>query len=366
MAMEQSPYGVARHYKVGPWSEDHLRLLGRSCGQLGRVGNDLLIVPVVCKTEFGNEADSPIGVLRGKDGKLALGFTVLDRYLDVAVRHWGKVRYVVFVVDHAEAQPVGIRITDGTTGTAEPVDIGPKAPEAQRRGVWQFLASGIYEHMRSRGMAQSVYWGLHGDIANDPTLPKLLKEFTPAVTWFRCSHRNLPDETYTLCGTIRTGRNGLASTSRMGWKSPPGSANLWIPRNWNDAAVCYGTSEPFAYRLGVERALVAGMAGVGRFGADYWDSTWLQGFPRCPYAGLPVLSVLWPGPDGAEPSTRFEMLCEGLQEAEARIFLEQATPKLADDRLARQTTDLLNRRMYDTLFALCSAPHAKIEEYSSG
>jgi len=366
VAMEQSPYAVARHYGAEPWSKEHFRLMARSHELLARVGNDFLVVPVVSKTEFGNSGDSPIRMLRAKDGGLTLDFTLLDRYLDLALKQWGKPRCVAFVVDYSEPQPVGVRVTDEATGKDESVEIGKEAPEEQRRRIWRLLASGVHAHMKSRGLEECLRWGLHGDGVNDPSLVKLLKEFTPGVTWVRYSHNYAPDDTYTFCATVRASGNALSTTSRMGWKSRPDRINLWMPRNWNGAAVCYGTSEPFAYRLGVERALVAGMPGAARLGADYWDSTWLHDFPRCPYAGMPVLSVLWPGPEGAESSARFEMLCEGLQETEARIFLEQAVEKLDDPELSKEVTQALDQRIRDTLFALVYAPHCKIEEYSTG
>ena len=365
-ALEQSPYAVARHYGVEPWSDEHFRLLAKGYELLAKVGNDLLVVPVVCKTEFGNSTDSPLRVIRKKDGGLALDFSILDRYVALAAKHWGEPRCVAFIVDHSERQPVGIYVTDEATGRREWTEIGKEAPEERRRRVWRFLATGIHAHMTRRGLEGSLRWGLHGDGVNDPSLVKLLREFAPEVTWVRYSHRHEPDETYSFCATVRSGGNALSATSRRGWKAPPDKINLWMPRNWNGAAVCYGTSEPFAYRLGIERALVAGMPGAARIGADHWDSTWLHDFPRCPYAGMSILSVLWPGPDGAESSARFEMLCEGIQETEARIFLEQALEKLDDPKLGKEITTLLDKRIHDTIFALVYAPHCKIEEYSTG
>jgi len=76
--------------------------------------------------------------------------------------------------------------------------------------------------------------------------------------------------------------------------------------------------------------------------------------------------MLYPGRDGAESSVRYEMLREGLQATEARIFLERAVDKIADPALTREITALLDKRIHDTLFALVFAPHVKIEEYHSG
>ena len=65
--------------------------------------------------------------------------------------------------------------------------------------------------------------------------------------------------------------------------------------------------------------------------------------------GIPVLFVLWPGPAGAEPSARFEILLEGLQESEARVFLEESLDRgrLSPD-LARRVRDVLARRLDET------------------
>ena len=89
VALEQSPYGVAKHYGVEPWSEEHFRLLDGSFRQLARVGNDLLFVPCIQNTEFGNFEDTPIRWLRRRDGSLAFDYRILDRYLDLAVAEKG-------------------------------------------------------------------------------------------------------------------------------------------------------------------------------------------------------------------------------------------------------------------------------------
>lgn len=71
-----------------------------------------------------------------------------------------------------------------------------------------------------------------------------------------------------------------------------------------------------------------------------WDAIW---------GGMAAL--LAPGPDGALSTVRFEVLRLGIQEAEARIFIEQA---LADDaartkmgpELAKVCEDLLDERLH--------------------
>jgi len=76
--------------------------------------------------------------------------------------------------------------------------------------------------------------------------------------------------------------------------------------------------------------------------------------------GVPNLFLLWPGPDGPETGTRFEILREGLQEAETRVFLEQALEKLTGEThqgLTARVGGVLKSRLTETLKDLPNATH---------
>jgi hypothetical protein len=80
-----------------------------------------------------------------------------------------------------------------------------------------------------------------------------------------------------------------------------------------------------------------------------------------------VLFVLWPGREGAEPSTRFEALLEGIQETEARIFLEQALERGGlSGELARRVWTLLRARLDATSFFLGNSVIHSMEAYDQG
>ncbi|KKL10674.1 hypothetical protein LCGC14_2553450, partial [marine sediment metagenome] len=51
----QSPATLAMRYKVKPWSERHWQLVDKSFALLARAGNDLINIPVVDRTQFGND-----------------------------------------------------------------------------------------------------------------------------------------------------------------------------------------------------------------------------------------------------------------------------------------------------------------------
>jgi len=84
-------------------------------------------------------------------------------------------------------------------------------------------------------------------------------------------------------------------------------------------------------------------------------------------AGFPVLTVLWPGPEGAEGSARLEGLVEGLQEAEIRCFIEQAIDRgLLPGGLARRAGDVLSRDNRETLSIPTHVPSNLMAENAQG
>jgi hypothetical protein len=81
---EQSPYGIARQYKVELWSDKHWQLIETSFRQLGRLGNRWVIIPVLMNSELGNRDDVMVRWIRKKDGTLDFDWSLVDRYLSVA------------------------------------------------------------------------------------------------------------------------------------------------------------------------------------------------------------------------------------------------------------------------------------------
>jgi hypothetical protein len=100
-------------------------------------------------------------------------------------------------------------------------------------------------------------------------------------------------------------------------------------------------------------------------GADEWAGVHYDGMAVARWqTGVPVLFTLWPGRDGAEGSARFEALLEGIQETEARIFLEQALDRggLSAD-LAGRVRKLLADRAVEASFFLGNSIIYGMEEY---
>jgi len=370
VALEQSPYAVARRYGVDLWSAEHFRLMERSFALLGTVGADWLNVPVLSFTEFGNLDDSPVRIARAPGGGWRCDFALLDRYLDLAIRHLGRPRVINFVLNQPGwpadtrfvSAPLQVHVLDPATGRRALLDVGRAMPAERRRRFFRDVATAIGRHMKARGLEESLHWGLPWDGEADPGLPELLAEFCPDVRWARLSHGFRPNQTFTAVATLFGHQLGLKS--KKGWKQA--GIHMVYPRNQGSVITCFGSGQPFVYRLLCDRLLVAGANGVARLGADYWANTWLRGWKgRLWMPGLPCRYLFYPAPAGAETSVRFEVFREGLQEAEARIFLEQAAEKL-DDALARRVAAVLDAHSHDTLILEPRITYAKHAEYSTG
>jgi hypothetical protein len=346
---EQSPYGVAKAYKVELWSEPHWKLMEESFKQLARLGADVLFVPVLLRSEFGNRDDSAtIKWIRGRDGKLRFDYAILDRYLDLATKHLGVPRVVCLQIMHGcPSESHVVKVLDEATGKEEIVDVGPNA-EGTRRPLWRAFGTSVLDHMRQRGMEQCVYWGHAFDMVVDPGLVRLMAEFTPGVYWAAGAHARKPDATFRA--VARSYGSDITDRSAMGWKNP--FVHLVMPRT-NGSVICVeGTSTPYTYRVLCDRAIYGGFNGPGRMGADYFDLAWFDGFRGGQYllVGRSCVQTLWPGPNGAESSARNEAMLEGLQEAEARIFLEQALDrKLLAEGLAAEVQRVLDDHFRATL-----------------
>jgi len=361
-ALEQSPYGVARQYGVELWSDEHFALMEPSFRHLARIGNDWLNVPVINFTEFGNMTDSMVPWIRrgGPGGKLEFDFTRLDRYLDLAIKHLGRPEVINFIVMHGTVgDEADVQVLDPATGRSHNVRLGNR-----REGYaahWKAFASALHAHMRGRGLAKSMYWGYLWDSVADAELVRLLAEVTPGVWWTSGAHRGKEHFYVRAFSQLLPFR--LTAHSQQGWRNP--AFHVLLPRGGGSLIAAPGIAFPFSFRLCVDRSLIVGMNGVGRMGADYWSDSYIRGMRQEGFlrAGMPNHHMLWPGPAGAEPGARFLALLEGLQETEARIFLEQALARKAlPDALARRAGQVLFEHHRQTLFVpSMNASHRHVE-----
>ncbi|HUU43506.1 MAG TPA: glycoside hydrolase domain-containing protein, partial [Planctomycetota bacterium] len=89
----QSPETLASYYKVKPWSEEHWRLIDRSMQLMAEMGNVGIFIPLLAESQMGN-AESMVMWTRKADGTYDDDFSIVDRYVDTALRHHDRLRFV--------------------------------------------------------------------------------------------------------------------------------------------------------------------------------------------------------------------------------------------------------------------------------
>jgi hypothetical protein len=259
------------------------------------------------------------------------------------------------------------------------VNVGPNAPGREK--YWQPFARSLYAHMATKGLEQAMFWGYGWDQDGDPKLKDVLRQLAPEVFWICGSHEahiavtgGLPDTSFMAfykttyqasawSGTATASAEPfykvveniqsflIGGESQKGWKVRD-QILLSTPRVDSGAIVVNGSGTPWAFRIFPERAVFTGYRGTGRMGGDYWAKSYHDGCKhRGGAPGFSIMKTLWPGPDGAEPSGRLEAMIEGLQELEARTFVEQTLDRgILPPEQARRVTEQLARH-YKLTFA---------------
>jgi len=376
LGMEPSPYGVSNHYKVAPWSDKHFRLMKNTFRLMALLGNDLVIVPVLLNSEFGNKNDS---IIRWKrvSGGYECDCSLLKRFLGIAAKY-SKPSCICFVISHSSrpysAVKKGNHVLLQNGPEKDTILEVPKAGTQEAAAFWKPFIRDVRKCMKEQGMEKSLHWGHLGDNLKGETgkTIKMFKELSPEIGWARSSHGwGGPKTGFSFSTTVRHAsspfnRNKSRIMSCKGWKREWN--RLVFTRVENHVSVVYGFSSPYRYRIAPERAVVCGCNGIGRWGLDYWAGT----YPTWGNITPTVLSFLWPGPEGAETSARFECFREGLQETEARVFLEKKMEEkeFAESGTEKKIQKILDQRITDQFIQVLQSadncPQPKIEEYYSG
>jgi len=370
----QSPESVAWQYGVPIWSEQHFRLLGQSFGFMGELGGRTLTVPVLDQTHLWTE-HAMIPLRRTAEGFVP-EFGLFDRYLDLYQQHVGEPTRLVLYVWDMELNTIEAGRADEIVlteilpdGKLIPVTL-PIYGEPASRALWLSIMEGVRQRVKQRGWDERcVTIGVASDGRPDRQTVNFFKGIAPYAQWSIFTHgRGDPrpkNRRLILNGGMSVGWEELVKVSdRDQSEYQPGSrardAGL---ADWNDPENRYGFlltwstrfymfeySDPEMWRAMADAVVQPGIAGFSRYGLDYWpvrrpgensvervlvNDEWNLDNPR---------SILAPGPTGAVGTVRFEMLREGLQEAEARIALELAAQRGA---LPPATAEQFNRLQAD-------------------
>ncbi|MFH0980153.1 MAG: glycoside hydrolase domain-containing protein [Planctomycetota bacterium] len=379
MNFYQSPETLAAHYNVPMWSEEHWKLLEKSWQLLGGLGNNLVVIPLLNRTQYGND-ECWVPWIKQADGSYTYDFTVHDRYLDLA-RKYCRVKLVSYQVFRARGwmppspkeHKAAVTVINPAAGTREAMELPDYCTE-ECTNLWKPLIAAVREHLKAHGgealpvLGMSLDGGIHKDVV------AWFKELWPdAGGWHYGAHGRgiglggkdmklmeymyVPDE----IGPPGSGPGGSGYKRTYDWWTPhPQGAIILMSQRVHDSG-----QPPLMIRTLPERSMLLGDHGCGRMSLDYWPvkgsgrSTHLGSlFGRWPESDTdqrnPFLRMLsLPGRAGAVATIKSEAFREGLQEFQARAFVEMAVvEKNVEGNLAARCQNLLDRR-----WQLCRIAH---------
>ena len=393
----QSPESVALHYGVPIYGPRHFRLLARSLQRMGHVGNWTVHIPLICETNLGNE-QTMVRWLRKGDGTYRFDFSPMEKYLDLAVERMGRPRIVFLVVwdfflGTAGRQQVHPQIQKILPGVEDiPVSMLNEATGAVSTGTvgrydekgkanWKALVAGMMARLKKRGLDKAILVGMANDVYPTAEIVAFWKERLPGVAWGRYGHF----EQRTLGGSgapIGYQAHAFAPTwgnePMHGWRRPDRTVLFFRTNAFGNRAKAWHSVPLDLARLLGELNIQGPRRGFGRIGLDFWPvlknargrkAAGIQGrYPKSFWRQLDMMvkCLLPPGPDGARATAKLEMMREGLQETEARIFLEDALTdparrKRLPEALADRARRVLDGRVRALRPALENQPIAGFE-----
>jgi hypothetical protein len=409
--LTQSPDTLAREYGVEPWSDRHFALIARSMQFLRRIGSRVLYVPLICHANVGNE-QSMVRWIRKPDGTYAYDFTIMERYLDTAEKCMGRPKVVCLWVWDKFLYPTPedstIREGDRPGGYAAPAtdsqkryaNLGPQVTfldpatgktenrflpplsDPASMGLWKPLLGEVVRRMEKRGLGGAVMIGTASDVVPRKETIDFFKEAAPGLLWVGHAHGML-ERYFASKGTSMGYYTSLIESSfpgwpedgrSYGWKRP--QLYAYLLRNW------HGSFDQFpltTWRHLGEVNITGNQRGIGHMGADMWFVVKDKGgrrvgriyqlHPESNWRSNDICtSALAPGADGAIATTRYELMREGVQECEARIFLERA---LTDKELRTALGDDLAHRCQQALderirFMIRGMSNLRLDGYIAG
>jgi hypothetical protein len=388
----QSPDTLALEYNVPLWSDRHWELIARSFDLLSPTGNRMLYVPLICRTNFGNE-QSMIRWIKKGENQYEQDFSILDKYLDIAEKHLGKPKLVAFIIwdvcmsenslgrslwggeqgaptreSREQLLGKGPRVTsiDPQSGETDMIFL-PRYETEEGKKAWAPVWAALRERMEKRGLKDAMMLGTISDLQPSRAETTAIEEITGGLPWIAQAHPNYIRGADSLDNKRL---HGIANIHYMGhvynqiYQVNPDLGRLYgwrgdlLPIHYlRGGDLNMGTS--IDIRLLPKFNITGGQRGAGRMGGDMWsvlrnargDRTGLV-YARYPENNWRNLDIgcwfLAPGPQGALATARLENLREGVQECEARIFLERV---LLDDtkrqKIGQELADEIQKMLDD-------------------
>ena len=360
-----SPDTIALHYSVAPWSAEHFRLMEPSLKMLGQLGTDVLQVPVILGGMYGSSARG--WLTRGSGGvrcaplirwvtdgdKVRPDFALLEKFVDAYLKHCPPPKALsLYVWDSGCANqvadayenrrqdsrpqerksPLLVQLWDPATGKTSDLP-APNFTDKDAAEFWKPLFEGVRQIVLKRGWSEKIIMAsLGGDLRPSQREGELLREWAPYMRWHILSHFSGDpgprDGRQLATGGLEVGVKGYPWRSFMEvftaakLEAILADQYLDLPTvrwHWKD------DSPPLLFRT-----LPMTWGTVGHLGLDFWPG--VKGAPRNTSFFTDSNAMTVPGPDGAVPTARYQMLREGVQDMDIRWAMIRAAMKLPPER----------------------------------
>lgn len=371
VGFHQSPESVALNYNVPLWSDEHFKLLAESYRWLGSVGCKTLFIHVIERTNLGN-AESVVrwkrrvnapasstgatnAVPRVSAATHEPDFTVFDRFLDLALEHLVEPPVICLYAwdnycgtwyhgsdshrNNIVSYPVRVTelLPDGKTRSA----LGPAYTNiAESVEFWKPVGEHAVAYLKKRGLEKSLTIGVAHDSWPSKFVADVWRQVLPEASWTFEGHpecSSIYGVPVKWCCTVWNARFNLPF-EKHGWRR-----NYWVCHFDRDNWRLDAQSQLLSHgHLAGEKNITGAQRGFGRMSADLWPVISYtpnenihvtrrarqysisgrypeSGWGACDLRQNPFLK---PGANGAVSTGRLEMIREGLQECEARIFIE--------------------------------------------
>jgi hypothetical protein len=346
----------AKYYGVTNYSDRHLELVGRTLTLAAELNSRQVNANLACEyfgQGGGGNPESLVRWIKQPDGSFKHDFTNFDRYLDMVAKAIGKPRTLrlnCFPSGQAADRWPGnqpVTLFDPATGKLDRMD-QPPAGSAEHLAFWRPVIEEVIRKIKARGWSDETTFGMNiwsGWPA--PSVVDVAHKLWPEGEWSWHGHAGVAEETKFL--GVNT---NVAMTVRhvsCVWDTPSGRRPpLWeLDRQRRNTFCCCpravladNVAPLREVRRMVERyALNRGFDGLADFGLDLFPLKRPVGGYMVPPAGRgthwqdagSTLALLYPGPDGAVATERYEMFREGLELCEAVVFVRKA---IADKKLS--------------------------------
>ena len=210
----QSPDTLAAEYKVRLWSDKHWELISQSMSHIAEIGSRVVIVPLIAQTNSGN-SESMVRWIEKDDGSYDYDLTIVDKYLDTAVKCMGKPKFTVFTAweiylatpkkEVADPDPKGeaawlaarwnlrgkgpaATALDPKTGRTSTFNL-PRFEEANALAAWKPLFDRLHWDMAKRGIENTMLLGMTSDMWPNKDEMVTLDKASGSLPWINHSHQ---------------------------------------------------------------------------------------------------------------------------------------------------------------------------------